>query len=160
MRQAATNTDLPSPHKLGIPITIDGMVHHHPGRLHVGVADSRADEGEPGFFQGLAHRLGFRSDGRDFTAILEMVHFWRACDERPDKRDRVFQPQPGLGVLARGVEFEAIANDAGFKHQVFDLSVSHGCDPAYVEVEHHFTIAGAFLQNGDPRQAGLEPFEQ
>lgn len=146
--------------QLRIPIAINGMVHHHPGGLHVRVADSRANEGEPSLLHSLAHGFSFGSDGRHFTAVLEMVDLGFAADEGPDEGNRVFQTQPCLGVLARGIEFEAIANDAGLKHQCLDFGVGHGGNPTHVKVVHHLAVTCAFFQNGDPRQAGLEPFEQ
>lgn len=45
-------------------------------------------------------------------------------------------------------------------HQRLDLVVGHARQALGVETEHHFTVAGAFLEDGDPRQASLEPFEQ
>jgi hypothetical protein len=42
-----------------------------------------------------------------------MVDLRRAADERPQPLGRVIHSQPGLGIAPRGLEFEAIADDAG-----------------------------------------------
>ncbi len=136
------------------------MVHDHPRGLHEGVANGRPDEGEAGLFQALAHLHGFGSDGRHFGAVLEMVDKGPVADERPEERHRVFQGQPGLGVAARGLELEAVADDARVLHQVLDFGIAHLRHPLYVEVVQHLAVMGAFAQHGDPGQPGLEPFEQ
>ncbi len=89
-----------------------------------------------------------------------MIDDGSVADERPEERHRVFQRQPSLGVAARGLELETVADDAGVLHQVLDFGIAHLRQPLYVEVVQHLAVMRAFAQHGDPGQPGLEPFEQ
>ncbi|MNE74322.1 hypothetical protein D3C80_1703960 [compost metagenome] len=126
------------------------MVHDHAGGLHEGVADGRADKGEAGFLQGLAHGLGFIGNRRYLAAAAEVVDLRRAADERPQPFGGVIHSQPGLGIAPRSLELEAIADDACILHQFFDAFVAHGRQLYGVEAVHHLAITLAFAQNGNP----------
>lgn len=146
--------------QLRVAVAIPGVVHDHARSLHQRVANGRADESEAGLFQTFAHLHGGRRDGRDFAAILEMIYHGRTADEGPEKRHRVLQRQPGLGVAAGGVELEAVADDARIEHQFIDFRIAHLRHALHVEAKHHLTIMLTFAQHSDPGKAGLEPFEQ
>jgi hypothetical protein len=60
------------------------MVVDHAGGLHVGVADRAADEPEAALFQGLAHCVRFRCDGRHLARLAPSVRFGAAADKLPD----------------------------------------------------------------------------
>ena len=143
-----------------VAIAIPGVVHDHARGLHQRVANGRADEGKAGFFQAFAHLHSDRRDRRHFGAILEMIDHRLATHEGPEKRHRVLQRQPGLGIAPGRIEFEAIANNAGIEHQFIDFSVAHLRHALYVEAEQHLAVSLTFTQHGDPGEAGLEPFEQ
>lgn len=147
-------------YQLGVAIAVLGVVHDHARGLHQGVADGGTDEGESGFFQAFAHRQGLGRDGRHFGTVLEMVDDGFVTDERPEERHRVFKGHPGLGIAPGGLELEAVADDAGVEHQVFDFRIAHLSHALYIEVVQHLAVMFAFAQHGDPGQPGLEPFEQ
>lgn len=157
MREAAILTAVD---QLRVAVAVLSVIHDHARSLHQCVANGWANEGEAGLFQGFAHRQRFGGDRRDFAAILEMIDDWSAADERPEEGHRVLQRQPGLGIASGGIEFEAIADDAGIEHQFIDFSVAHLRHALHVEAVQHLAVALAFTQHGDPRQPGLEPFEQ
>lgn len=157
MREAAILTAVD---QLRVAVAVLSVIHDHARSLHQCVANGWANEGEAGLFQGFAHRQRFGGDRRDFAAILEMIDDRLAADERPEKRHRVFQRQPGLGVAPGGIEFEAIADDPRIEHQFVDFGVAHLRHTLNVETVQHLAVALAFTQHGDPRQPGLEPFEQ
>ncbi len=136
------------------------MVHDHARGLHQRVANRRADEREAGLFQAFAHFHGGRRDGRNFAAILEMIDHRRTADERPEKRHRVLQRQPGLRITPGRVELEAVADDARVEHQFIDFRVAHLRHALYIKPKHHLAIMLAFAQHSDPGKTGLEPFEQ
>ena len=89
-----------------------------------------------------------------------MINDRLVTDEGPEERHRVLQGQPGLGITAGGIEFEAVADDPRIEHQFVDFSVAHLRHSLHIEAEQYLAIALAFAQHGDPRQPGLEPFEQ
>ncbi len=157
MREAAILTAVG---ELRVAVAVLGVVHDHARGLHQRVANGRADERESGLFQAFAHRQRFGGDRRDFAAILEMIDGRLVADERPEEPHRILQRQPGLGIAAGGIEFEAVADDPRIEHQLVDFSVAHLRHALYVEAEQHLAITLAFAQHGDPRQPGLEPFEQ
>ncbi len=132
MREAAILTAVG---ELRVAVAIPGVVHDHARSLHQRVANGRADEREPGLFQGFAHRQRFGGDRRDFAAILEMIDDRLVVDERPEERHRILQRQPGLGVTPGGVEFEAVADDPRIEHQLVDFGVAHLRYALYVEAE-------------------------
>lgn len=157
MREAGILTGVD---QLRVAVAVLGVVHDHARGLHQRVANGRTDEGESGLFQGLAHRQRFGGDRRDFAAILEMIDDRLVANERPEQRHRVLQRQPGLGITAGGVEFEAVADDPRIEHQFVDFGVAHLRYTLHVEAEQHLAITLALAQHGDPGQPGLEPFEQ
>lgn len=157
MREAAILTAVD---ELRVAVAILGVIHNHARGLHQCVANGRTDEREPGLFQGFAHRQRFGGNRRDFAAILEMIDDRLVVHERPEQRHRILQRQPGLGITTGGVEFEAIADDPRIEHQFVDFGVAHLRHALHVEAEQHLAITLAFAQHGDPRQPGLEPFEQ
>ncbi len=157
MREAAILTAV---HQSRVAIAIPGMVHDHARSLHQCITNGRADEGEAGLFQAFAHFHGGRRHGRHLGSILEMIDHRLATDERPEKRHRILQRQPGLGIAPGCVEFEAIADDPRIEHQLIDLGVAHLRHALDVEAEQYLAITLAFTQYRDPGQAGLEPFEQ
>lgn len=136
------------------------MIHDHAGGLHEGVANGRADEGEAGLLECLAHGLGFGSDRRHLAPLTEVIDLGRTANEGPEQHRRVVQSQPGLGVLPRGLELEQVADDAWVLHPLLDLLVAHSRQALRVEAEQDFTVALTLLQHGDPRQAGLEALQQ
>lgn len=89
-----------------------------------------------------------------------MIDFRHPADERPEPLRRLVQRQPGPGVAPRGVELEAVADDAGVEHALLDLGIGHLRQALRVEAEQHLTVALALLQHRDPRQPGLKAFEQ
>lgn len=157
MREAAILTAVD---ELRVAVAVLGVIHDHARGLHQRVANGRADEGETGLFQGFAHRQRFGGDRRDFAAILEMIDDRLAADERPEECHRVFQRQPGLRITAGGIEFETVSDDPRIEHQFGDFRVTHLRHTLHVEAVQHLAVALAFAQHGDPRQPGLEPFEQ
>lgn len=157
MREAAILTAVG---ELRVAVAVLGVVHDHARGLHQCVANGRADEREPGLFQAFAHRQRFGGDRRDFAAILEMIDDRLVIHERPEEPHRILQRQPGLGIAPGSIEFEAVTNDPRIKHQLGDFGVAHLRHALYVEAEQHLAITLAFAQHSDPRQPGLEPFEQ
>lgn len=133
-----------------VAIAILGMVHDHARGLHQRVTNGRANERKASLFQAFAHLHGDRRHGRHLAAILEMINQRFATHEGPEKRHRVLQRQPGLGVAPGRVEFEAVADDAGIEHQFIDFRVAHLRHALYVEAEQHLAITLTFAQHGDP----------
>ncbi len=133
-----------------VAIAIPGVVHDHARGLHQRVANGRPDERETGLFQAFAHLYRHWRDRRDFGAILEMIDHRHAANEGPEKRHRVLQRQPGLGIAPGGIEFEAVADDARIEHQFIDFRVAHLRHALYVEAEQHLAITLTFTQDRDP----------
>ena len=146
--------------QLRVAIAILGVVHDHARGLHQGIANGRPDERETGFFQAFAHLHCLTRDGRHFAAILEMIDHRMAPDEGPEKRHRIFEGKPSLGIAPGRVEFEAVADDPGIEHQLIDFGITHLRHALHVKTEHDVPIMLAFAQHSDPGKAGLEPFEQ
>ena len=89
------------------------VIIDHSGGLHEGIHGGGADEVESGFFQGFAHRIGFRGFrgviGYGFRA-LALCFLGR---ELPEKLHGIGELQPCAGVLTEGENFSSVADDAG-----------------------------------------------
>ena len=157
MREAAILTAVG---QLRVAVAIPCVVHDHARGLHQCVANGRPDEGETGLFQAFAHRHRLRRDGRDLTTVLEMIDDRPVVHKRPEERHRILQRQPGLGIASGRVEFEAITDNSRIEHQIVDFRVTHLRHALDIKTKHHLAIMRAFAQHSDPREAGLEPFEQ
>ncbi len=127
-----------------VPVTVLGVVHDHARGLHERIADGRPDESEAGFFQGATHGFSLWRDGRDFTAILEMIDLGHAADKRPEPSHRILQRQPGRGIAPGGVELQAVAHNARILHQQFDLGIAQPCQPLRIKTEQDLSIMLAF----------------
>lgn len=145
--------------QLVVAVAVGGVVHHHAGGLHEGVADGRANEIETGLAQRLAHRLGLGRHRRHLAAFAEVIDLGLTADEGPQERHRVIQLQPGPGVLPRRLELGEVADDARVLHALLDLLVAHARQALGIEAEQHLTVALALLQHGDPRKPRLRAFE-
>lgn len=133
-----------------VAIAILRVVHDHARSLHQRIANGRTNEGEAGFLQAFTHRHRLRRDGRHFAAILEMIDFRHTTDKGPEKRHRILQRQPGLGIASGGIELEAIADDARIEHQFIDFRIAHLRHALHVEAVHHLPVMLAFAQHSDP----------
>ncbi len=127
-----------------VTVAVLSVVHDHARGLHERVANGRADEGETGFFQGFAHGFSLGRDRRDFAAVLEVIDLGFAADEGPEQAHRIFQRQPGRGIAAGGVEFEAVAYDARIEHQRFDFIVGQPRQTLRIKAEQDLSIMLAF----------------
>jgi glycyl-tRNA synthetase alpha chain len=146
---------------LCVAVAVAGVIHDHAGGLHIGVADGRADKGKAGLFQRLAHGFGFGRYRRHLITLAKVIDLGPAADKGPEQFHRVFQLEPGLGILAHGLKLEAVANNARVLHQgFFDVLVRERRQALHIETEQHLAVTLALLQHGDPRQTGLEGFEQ
>ena len=141
MREAAILTAV---RQQRVAIAIPGVVHDHARSLHQRVANGRANEGEPGLFQAFAHLHRLGRDGRHFAAIHEMIDFRHAADKGPEKRHRVFQRHPGLGIAPGCIKLEAIADNPRVEHQFIDFRVAHLRHALDIEAVHHLAIMLAF----------------
>ena len=127
-----------------VTVAVLSVVHDHARGLHERVANGRPDEGETGFFQGFAHGFSLGRDRRDFAAVLEVIDLGFAADEGPEQAHRIFQRQPGRGIEAGGVEFEAVAYDARIEHQRFDFIVGQPRQTLRIKAEQDLSIMLAF----------------
>ena len=127
-----------------VTVAVLGVVHDHAAGLHEGVANGRADKGEAGFFQGLAHGFGLGRNRRDFAAVLEMIDLGHPTHKRPEQLHRIFQRQPGRGVAAGGVKLQAITHDAGVEHQRFNFVIAQPRQTLRIEAKQDLSIMLAF----------------
>ena len=67
--------------------------------------------------------------------------------------------EKGSGVLHRGLDLEAVADDAGIREQQLGLAGSIAGDLLRLEVVEGFPVGRALFQDGFPAQAGLGAFE-
>ena len=127
-----------------VTVAVLSVVHDHARGLHEGVADGRANEGEAGFFQGLAHGFGLGGNRRDLAAILEVIDLGHAANEGPKQLHRILQRQPGGGIASGGVELQAITHNARVEHQRFDLCIAQARQALCIKTEQDLSIMLAF----------------
>ncbi|MNT32936.1 hypothetical protein D3C72_1688420 [compost metagenome] len=97
------------------------MIVHHPHRLHKGVADGAADEGEAAFLERLGHGIRLRRGRRNVAVALALVDDGGAAHEAPQILHEVdafrLQRQIGAGVFDDRLHLEPVADDATVLHQ-------------------------------------------
>ena len=127
-----------------VTVAVLGVVHDHARGLHERVANGRSHEGEPGFFQRLAHGFSLGRNRWHFAAILEVIDLGHATDKRPEQAHRIFQCQPGRGIASGGVELETVAHDAWVEHQRFDLGIGQSRQALGIKAKQDLSIMLAF----------------
>src|SRR5205814_4391111 len=94
---------------------------HHSDRLHVGVADGRADELEAELEEVLAERVGLLGLRRDLVAAIDAG---ASADEAPDigveAAELLLHREELLCIGDRAVELEAVADQALVFHKAID----------------------------------------
>src|SRR6266403_3606138 len=63
---------------------VDHVIVHHARRLHMRIADGRADELKPTLFQILAHGIRLGAGGHKVFQLSQKVHDRAAADKAPD----------------------------------------------------------------------------
>src|SRR5258708_39191082 len=63
---------------------VDHVIVHHARRLHMRIADGRADELKPALFQILAHGIRLGAGGDKVFQLSQKGHDRAAVDEAPD----------------------------------------------------------------------------
>src|SRR5689334_7228236 len=109
------------------PKTTYHMVVHHPGGLHKGIADGGSDEGKPALPEILAHVIGFRRTRRHIfhapPAVIQRLPIDESPDELIETAEFFLDRLERLRILHGGVNLEPVADDAGIRHQRYDLLV-------------------------------------
>src|SRR5438105_15528373 len=103
----------------------DEVIVDHANRLHEGVADSGAHEGEPALLERFRHRSALRGFGGEALEASPIVDLRLPADELPqESREAAFclaQPQEGARARYAAFNLGAIANDPSIRHQPGDF---------------------------------------
>src|SRR5208282_536712 len=143
--------------------TLHRVVVYHAGGLHESVADGGADEVEATFLQILAHRVRFRSPGRNPLPQPPGVHSRFAPDKLPDiaieRAELLLHRQKCFGVLYGGSYLQPVADDPLIAQQPLRLPPVVTGDFLRVKAVKDGAIVFAFLQNRVPAEAGLRALQ-
>ena len=71
----------------------------------------------------------------------------------------LLDPQPGPRARDGALDLGAVADDPGIGHQPRHVGLREAGDPLRIEIREGVAKPFAAAQDGDPRQAGLEPVE-
>src|SRR5919204_2653588 len=139
---------------------VDGVVVHHPCRLHERVADRRADEAEATPLQILRQRTRLRRLRGDLRERAPLVDDRLAADERPEVRVEravlLLYLEHALRVRHRRLDLEPVADDACVAQEL--LWVEPG-DARGDEARERGAIAVALVQDRRPGEPGLRALE-
>ena len=139
------------------------MIIDHAGGLHECVADGRADKAESMRAQGLAHGIGFRGAGRNILWSLPVVEPWSSLHERPQPGIETSVAHNdfarGAGIVPRGKDFEAVADQSAIFKQGLQFHVRHGGNAGNREIVEAFAVVRPLGQHGAPAEASLRTFE-
>src|SRR2546425_7080253 len=103
--------------RMSLAEAVGTVIVNHADRLHVRIADGRADELEAALQQILAQRIGLRRLRRHLVAAIDQrlsVH--KAPDISVEAAELFLHREEGLGVADAAFELQAIANDAFITH--------------------------------------------
>src|SRR5438094_7070061 len=150
---------------LFLPIfkTLYHVVVHHAGRLHVRVADGRADEREAAFLQILGQGIGLRRcclHGFLGDALgMSQCSIAREAPDVPVEAAELFLHfQETFCVGDSALDFQTIADDARVVHQTCDVGFAESRDLACVEVFERLPEILALAQDRNPAQSRLKAF--
>lgn len=143
--------------------TIHRVVIHHADCLHMGIADSAADETEPPPLQVAAHGIGNRGAGRDFLMVLPGVLQRSAIHEAPlvgsEGTKFPLNRQEGAGVANRRFHLEAITDYAGIRKEFRNLDMIEMRHCLGVKAGKGDAVVRTFTQDGNPGKPGLGTFQ-
>jgi hypothetical protein len=142
---------------------VDDVVVDQPRRLHEGVADRRAHEGEAAPTERLAEGIRLRGQRRNLPQAPPRVLTRLAAHEAPDEPVEAAQLRPqgqeGAGVLDDPGDLEPVADDAGIGEERPDPGRAVGGDLPRIEAIEGPAVARPLPEDGDPREAGLGALE-
>jgi hypothetical protein len=139
------------------------VIVDHAGRLHQGVADSRADEFESALNEVAAHGVGFRCARRDLSHSPPTILFRFAADKAPQVTVETAELFPnrekGVRILDRRRNLQSVAHDPGVAEQPFQIARAVAHDRFRAKTVERFTVVLAFIENRRPAQTGLRALE-
>ena len=137
------------------------MIVDHADRLHEGIANRRAHEFEAPPCQVAAqrHRFGSRNGNRRITFFPQRVSVNKSPDVRVETAELLLYVQKSFGILNRGRDLQAIANDSFVREQLLNPALIVSCDLSRVEIVESAPVILAFSQNRFPAEPGLRTFE-
>jgi 4-amino-4-deoxy-L-arabinose transferase-like glycosyltransferase len=147
-----------------IPLTIDHVIVHHPGRLHHRITDRRSHELETARDQILAHRVRLSGARRHLPQRAPLVDSRTPADKSPDvfveAAELFLRGNKCFRIADGGNDLQPIANDPRVHQQPRDVSIAELRHSRGLEVLECFPIGLALAQNRVPTQPGLRPFER
>ena len=139
------------------------MVVDDSDSLEEGVADDRADEGEPPTPEVLCHFYREVARCGDLGERPPEVFDDRPVGETPDVRGEGAECFGDLKdssrVLDGARDLPPVPDDAGVSHQLLDLPFAEPGDDRCVEIGEAPSVAGALGKDRAPREAGLGALE-
>src|SRR5712692_7970277 len=155
----------PAP-SLSLPVfkTAYDVIIHHAGRLHVRIADRRADELETALLQILGQGVGFRRGRPDGLSSQSIGITQRpVAREAPDVPVETavllpdLQEAPGVGDGA--FDLQTVADDTCVLHQACNIGLSESRHFPHIEVLECLPEVVALAQNDNPAQPRLKALQ-
>ena len=141
----------------------EGVIVEHSGRLHVGLADDRADELKSAAAEIFAEPDRFGSCRREIFGGFKLSDDWTAFDKAPDVVGKGsefrFHFEKAAGVVDRCGDFPAVSDQAAVVHQIFDLSLVELRHFFRIELSKCVSVVFSSLENRIPAETGLGGFE-
>ena len=107
-----------------VAVTFPQVIIHHANRLHIGIADRRADERKATLLECTTHGIGFGGCGGELRQGLELILNGLTLNEGPDiaieGTELVLDIQESPRIFHRGMQFEPVADKAGIAHELFN----------------------------------------
>ena len=132
-------------------------------RLQVGVADRGTDETEAARPQVGAERVGEGGGGGDLLHAAPPVHLRAPVDELPqigvERFELVLDGGEGAGVAHRRLHLGPVADDARVTQDPLDPLRRESGHLLHVEVGEEAPVPLPLLEDGEPAQSRLRPFE-
>lgn len=139
------------------------VVVDHPGGLHVSVDHRGADEPEAPFFQVGGDQVGEVRPGWDHAQAGEPVNHRLVVCKRPDvmveTAELLLNAEETAGITDAGLNFQAVADDAGILQEPFHILLIEKGYPCRVKITEHLPEGLPFMQDGPPAQSRLETFQ-
>src|SRR3970282_1345888 len=139
------------------------MIINHANRLHVCIADCRADELELPFPQSLAHHLRLRRVGGELLQVPPSILYRLTADEPPDEgvetAKLLLDSQKRLCILDGRHNLQLVADDPNVRQQGLYLSRIVTRYFLRIKPVEGCPVVLPLLEHSQPRESSLRSLE-
>lgn len=133
-----------------MPMTTGEVIIDHAGGLHEGITDGTANKFKSTFLEILAHCIGLWSSNRNRLQTAPAILFRVSMCETPDEFIEItkflLNGQVSPGIRNRGIDLEAVTDDACIVHKLILFTLGVKRDPGRIKIVVGLPVVVPFFQ--------------